>query len=195
MPKTQHSEPPHLGTASPPLISPRPAFLIAAILMAAASRFVPHPPNFTPIGAIALFGGASFANRRAAFLVPLGAMFASDLILGLHVLLPVVYACLAFNVFLGRWLCKRRRPLSVAAAAFAGSCVFFIVTNAACWALWYPRTLAGLTACYVAAIPFLRNTLLGDGFYAVVLFASLALAEWMVPAIRDQSRGAISLAN
>ena len=125
MPKTENGDPPRLGAAvpqaSPPLISPRPAFLIAAVLLATASRLVPHPPNFTPIGAIALFGGASFADRRVAFLVPLAAMFASDAILGFHVLLPVVYACFAFNAILGWWLRSRRRPLPVAAAAFAGS--------------------------------------------------------------------------
>jgi hypothetical protein len=105
MPNKEISSSPPLGAAAPhdppALISPRPAILIAAILLAAASRLVPHSPNFTPIGAIALFGGATFANRRAAVLVPLAAMFTSDLVLGLHVLLPVVYACFAFNVILG----------------------------------------------------------------------------------------------
>jgi hypothetical protein len=122
-------------------------------------------------------------------------MFMSDLVPGLHVLLPVVYACFGFNVILGWWLRTRRRPLPVAAAAFAGSCAFFVVSNAACWPLWYPRTLAGLATCYVAAIPFFRNTLLGDGFYAVVLFVSLALAERLVPAIRERPVGALSPAN
>lgn len=86
---------------------------------------------------VALFGGASFADRRAAFLAPLGAMFTSDLALGVHVLLPVVYACFAFNVVLGWWLRQRHRPLPIAAATLISSCVFFVVTNAACWALWY----------------------------------------------------------
>lgn len=170
---------------SPRLIPPRPTFLLVAILLAAASRLVPHPPNFTPIGAIALFGGASFAGRRAAFLVPLAAMFASDLVLGIHVLLPVVYACLAFNVVLGWSLRSRRGALSIACATLLGSCVFFVVTNAACWALWYPRNLAGLLTCYTAAIPFFQNTLLGDAFYTAGLFSALALAERTVPAIRE----------
>jgi hypothetical protein len=73
--------------------------------------------------------------------------------------------------------------------------VFFVVTNAACWALSYPRTVAGLATCYVAAIPFFRNTLVGDGFYAAVLFASLVLAERLVPAIRERPFGALSPAN
>jgi hypothetical protein len=172
--------------------SPRPVFLIVVVLLAAVSRLVPHPPNFTPIGAIALFGGASFADRRAAFLVPLAAIFASDLVLGIHLLLPVVYACLAFNVILGWWLRSRRRPLSVAAATLLGSCVFFVVTNSACWALWYPRTFAGLMTCYVAAIPFFRNTVLGDGVFTAGLFAALALAERLIPAVRERPLGALS---
>jgi hypothetical protein len=166
--------------------------LLVAILLAAATRLVPHPPNLTPIGAIALFGGASFADRRAAFLVPLGAMFAIDLVLGIHLLLPVVYACFDFNVVLGFWLRRRRRPVPIAAATLVGSCVFFVVINAACWALWSPRTFAGLSACYVAAIPFFRNTLLGDGLFTAVLFAALALREQLVPALRERPLGGIA---
>ena len=175
--------------APPRFLSPQPAFLLVAIVVAAASWRVSHPPNFTPIGAIALFGGASFADRRAAFLVPLGAMIASDLVLGVHVLIPVVYACFAFNVVLGWWLRRRRRPLTVAAVTLVGSCVFFLVTNAACWALWYPRTVAGLVACSVAAIPFFRYTFLGDGFYSAVLFTALVLGERLIRALREQSLG------
>ncbi len=177
---------------APSLSSPRPAFLIVAVLLAAVSRLVPHPPNFTPIGAIALFGGASFADRRAAFLVPLAAMFASDLVLGIHLLLPVVYACFAFNVVLGWWLRPRRRPLPIAFATVLGLCVFFVVTNTACWALWYPRTLAGLVTCYVAAIPFFKNTVLGDSLYTAGLFAALALAERLVPALCERALGGLS---
>lgn len=164
----------------------RPCFLIAAIALAAASRLVPHPPNFTPIGAMALFGGATFADRRAAFAAPLAAMLASDLVLGLHILMPVVYACFAFNTLLGRWAHAHRGPLTLAAATLLGSCVFFLATNAACWALWYPGTVEGLLTCYTAAAPFFRNTLIGDAFYTTALFSILALAEWMLPPIRER---------
>jgi hypothetical protein len=80
----------------------------------------------------------------------------------------------------------------VAAATLVGSSVFFVVTNAACWALWYPRTLTGLAVCYVAAIPFFRNTLLGDGLFTAVLFGALALGERLVPALRERPLGGIS---
>ena len=66
----------------------------------------------------------------------------------------------------------RRRPLPIAFATVLGLCVFFVVTNTACWALWYPRTLAGLVTCYVAAIPFFKNTVLGDSLYTAGLFAA-----------------------
>lgn len=155
------------------------------ILVAVAARLMPHPPNFTPIGALALFGGASFADRRLGFLLPLAALFISDCFLGLHVLIPVVYGSFAINVLLGRWLRGRRTFLTTAAVTFLGSLQFFLVTNFACWLLSYPHTLEGLVACYVAALPFFHNTLLGDAVFVIVLFGGLAVAERIIPAIRE----------
>ncbi|WP_460034870.1 DUF6580 family putative transport protein [Methylothermus subterraneus] len=152
--------------------------LVAMILTAAAFRLLPHPPNFTPVGAMALFGGACFADRRAAFAVPMAAMFLSDLAiglmsgdlsLGLHRLIPVVYGSFALIVCLGFWLRSRRTVLPIARATLAGSVLFFILTNFGVWALgsFYPKTWEGLVACYTAAIPFFPNTLLGDAVYAL----------------------------
>jgi hypothetical protein len=173
-------------------------FLVLAgmILAAGASRLIPHPPNFAPIGAMALFGGACFASKRLAFLVPLVAMFVSDmaisllsgdLSLGLHRLIPVVYGSFALIVCLGFWLRRRRKVVPIAGAALASSVLFFVLTNFGVWALgsWYPKTWDGLVACYVAAIPFFQNTLLGDAVYATVLFGGLALAEKGLPALRE----------
>ena len=87
---------------------PRFLFLAGMILLAAASRLIPHPPNFGPIAALALFGGAQFADKRLAFLVPLAAMFLSDLVLGLHSLIPVIYGSFALIVCLGFWLRRRQ---------------------------------------------------------------------------------------
>jgi len=175
-------------------------FLVLAgmILGAAASRLIPHPPNFAPIGAMALFGGACFAHRGAAFLVPLVAMFLSDLgigllsgdlSLGLHRLVPVVYGSFALIVCVGFWLRTRRSVASVAAATLTSSVLFFIVTNFGIWAFgsWYPKTWQGLVACYVAAVPYFRNTLLGDAVYATALFGGLALAERSFPALRERA--------
>lgn len=170
--------------------------VIGMILAAAASRLLPHPPNFAPIGAVALFGGASFASRRTAFLVPLAAMFLSDLGLGLlsgnlahglHPLIPWVYGSFALSVGLGSWLRRRRRFVPIAGASLAGSLIFYLVTNFGVWAqgALYARSWPGLLACYEAAIPFFGNTVLGDAAYAAVLFGGLALAERRLPILRE----------
>jgi len=160
--------------------------ILALILLAALARLIPHPPNFTPIGAMALFGGATLADRRLAFLLPLASLFLSDLFLGLHVLIPVVYGSFALNVLLGGWLRSRRTVLNTAAVTLLGSVQFFVVTNFACWLLWYPHTWQGLVTCYIAAIPFFQNTLAGDAVFATALFGTLALAERCFPVLREQ---------
>lgn len=160
--------------------------VIGVILAAAASRLIPHPPNLTPIAAMALFGGAHFADRRLAFLIPLAAMFLSDLVVGLHRLLPVVYASFALIVCIGFWLRPRMSALRVAGAALAGSVAFFVLTNFGVWAWgsFYPKTLDGLVAAYVAGIPFFRNTLLGDVAYTALLFGGFALLQRLTSASR-----------
>lgn len=169
-------------------------FLVLAAMVASAAlaRLIPHPPNFTPVGAMALFGGACVADRRIALLLPLAALFLSDLFLGLHVLIPVVYGSFALNVLLGRWLRSRRTAVSTTAVALLGSVQFFAVTNFACWLLYYPPTAEGLAACYVAALPFFQNTLLGDAVFATALFGTLALAERGVPVLREPAPTAVA---
>ncbi len=166
-------------------MKPQLAVLIAMVFGAAVMRLLPHLPNLTPIAAMALFGGAYFSDKRLAFLVPLSALFLSDLILGLYGQMPVVYASFALIVCIGFSLQKRRRWLPIAGAALASSVLFFVTTNFGVWLLssWYPKNLEGLVACYVAAIPFFRNTLLGDALYTAVLFGGFALAERWLPAM------------
>jgi hypothetical protein len=136
---------------------------------------------------MALFSGAYFEDRRWAFLAPLLALLLSDLVLGLYGLAPVVYASFCLIVCVGFWLRTRRRALPVAGATLAGSTLFFVLTNLGVWAAGtlYPRTLEGLIACYVAAIPFFHNTLVGDAFYSTVLFGSFFLAERSFPSLRE----------
>jgi hypothetical protein len=161
--------------------------LAGMILAATASRLVPHPPDFSPIAAIALFGGATFANKRAAFLVPLAALFLSDLVLGFYAITPVVYGAFAIIACLGLWLRRRRTVGRIAGAAIAGAFLFFALTNLGVWAIsgWYPKTPAGLIECYAAAIPFFRNTLLSNLLYATLLFGGLALTENRFARVRE----------
>ena len=170
-----------------PRMNARILALLAAILTAAALRLIPHPPNFTPIGAMALFSGAYLGRKGLAFVAPLAAMLLSDAILGFHSGMPFVYASVALIVLIGSLVASRITALTVVGAALASSVLFFIVTNFGTWLVsgMYPLTGAGLAACYVAAIPFFQNTAVGDLFYCAVLFGGFALLERAVPAVRD----------
>jgi len=171
---------------------PRFTVLAAMILAAAASRLIPHPPNFTPIAAIALFGGAQFSGKRAAFLVPLAGLFLSDLVFGFYAITPVVYGSFALTVCLGFWVRRRRSVQRTAFAAVASAVLFFVLTNFGVWAIdnLYPKTTAGLVDCYVAAVPFFRNMLLGDLLYSALLFGALAFAENRFVRLRELAVGA-----
>jgi hypothetical protein len=156
------------------------------VLVAVLAKFLPHPQNFAPIGAIALFAGAHFQNRKWAFLMPLASLFLGDLT-GLHTLMPFVYGCFLLNVLLGIWIQKQQSLDRILAATFMGSVFFYLVTNFGVWTMLetYPHTSAGLLACYTAGLPFFANTLLGDLFYTAVLFGGMAFAEWRFPAVRQ----------
>ncbi len=178
------------------MLKPRLAVLLSMIVAAAALRLLPHPPNVSPIAALALFGGAGFSDRRLAFLVPLTALFASDLVLGFYSHMEFVYASFAVIVCIGLWLRTRQSVLTVGGAALSSSVLFFVVTNFGTWATeaMYPHTLAGLLACYTAAIPFFQNTVAGDLFFTAVLFGGFALLERSFPILREQASSQPALA-
>jgi hypothetical protein len=159
--------------------------LLSAILVAAALRLVPHPPNFTPIGAMALFSGAYLGRRLLAFAAPFGALLLSDLVLGFYHGQLTVYFSVALIVVIGMVALRRVSPVRVGVAAVASSLLFFAITNFGMWLFSgiYPHTTVGLSACYVAAIPFFQNTLAGDLFYATLLFGGFRIAEILVPQI------------
>ena len=161
----------------------------ALILLAAALRIAPHPWNFTPVGAIALFSGAVLRDRRLAFFFPLLALFLGDIFIGFHKLMFVVYASFLVNVAIGLWLRDRRTVARITLATLLGAVQFFIVTNFAVWQFLsgYPHTGTGLVACYIAGVPFFWNTLAGDAFYAALLLGSYAYAERMLPSLRPVS--------
>jgi len=169
--------------------------LSAIIALTALSRLLPHLPNVTPIAAMALFGGVYLRNRRVAFFLPIAAMFVSDVVLGFTVygtvLLksqPVVYLCMLMTVVIGRFVRDKRSILKIASAIFASAVMFYVVTNFAVWAFdaLYPKTWSGLIACYTAAIPFFRNSLIGDLAFAVALFGGSAALERSFVWLREQ---------
>ncbi len=164
--------------------------ILSAIIVAAALRLVPHPPNFTPIAAMALFGGATFGRRWLAFAAPLGAMLLSDAIIGFHSGMAFVYAAFSLVVLIGWAVRSRLTPLRIGAAAVASSVLFFIVTNFGTWLTsgMYAHTFAGLAVCYAAAIPFFQNTAAGDLVYSALLFGGFALLEDAVPSLRDAGK-------
>jgi hypothetical protein len=165
----------------------RTILIFALILLAAALRLAPHPWNFTPVGAIAIFAGATVRDRRLAFLFPLLVMFATDAIIGFNKLTPLVYASFLLSVLISRFLNRKRNLLRIGGATFLGALQFFLITNFGVWAFLnsYPRTGAGLAACYIAGIPLFWNTLAGDATYATLLFGAFFLAERLAPRLRQ----------
>ena len=166
---------------------PRLFVLTGMIFAAAAARLLPHPPNFTPVAALALFGGAHFSNRGLALGVPLAALWLSDFVLGFYPGMAAVYGSFAAIVGIGLALRSRPGVGPVALATMAGSILFFLVTNFAVWAAGtlYPLTPGGLDACYVAAIPFFRNTIAGDLGFTALLFGGFALAQKRWPVLAE----------
>ncbi len=188
------------NSASRSLLTAGPLVLIALILLAALTRVLPHPPNFSPVTAIALFGGAYFANRNWALLVPLIGLFLSDLVLamvngGLYASwfsgagIWVVYGCIVLTTVLGFGMRGKVSGGSVLGFSLAGSALFFLITNFAAFTSdpMYPKTVAGLMAAYVAGIPFFKWSVLGTLFYSALLFGGFALLRARLPALRTQT--------
>ncbi len=170
------------------MVHPRAALIAGIVIAAAALRIVPHPLNFAPIGAIALFSGAQFSSKRAAVVVPLLSLLAGDFFTGFHSLMVYVYASFLVSVVLGFWLRRKKSVSRVGAATLAGAIQFFLVTNFAVWVESignYPKNVSGLAECYLAGAPSFWNTLAGDAFYVSLLFGAMALAETRFPSLRE----------
>lgn len=159
---------------------------IAFVFAAALTRLLPHPDNFTPIGAMALFGAAYFNRQALTLAIPFVALFVSDLILNNVVYRQYypeftlitswwIYAAFGLVMLSGRLLLRTSvTPGRVVAAALVSSLLFFLVTNFSVWAetTMYPKSFNGLLACYTAGLPFLKNTIMGDLFFSAVLFGT-----------------------
>lgn len=157
------------------------------ILLVAASRFLPHPPNVACVGALGLFAGCYFSGKKA-YLVPLAAMLLSDTVghlmgipgMGFYSLVSMVgvYLGVVAAVPLGRWLQNRSSHWQVPAGALMASLAFFLISNVGVWlGPWYPTTFAGLAACFTNAIPFFGYTVAGDLAFTVVMFGAWELSR------------------
>lgn len=146
------------------------------VVLGVVARLVPHPQNATPLMAIALFGGTYFA-KRWAILLPLVIVAVSDFLIGWHATVPYTWGAFALTGMLAWWIRPRPNATRILGGTLAGSVAFFLITNFGVWAAQnlYPPTAAGLWQCYVAAIPFFRNTLLGNLVYVTALFGTFAL--------------------
>ncbi|HDY72642.1 MAG TPA: hypothetical protein ENH90_00530 [bacterium] len=153
---------------------------IVFILIGVSLRLLPHPFNFTPIAAIALFGGVYFSRKLALFL-PIAVMAISDIFIGSYEikLMVFVYGSFLLCVILGFWLKKNKKWYTVLGSALLGALIFFFLTNFAVWIFtsWYPKTIVGLVQSYLMALPFFRNTILGNLFYVSVFFGAYELVK------------------
>lgn len=149
------------------------------LILAVATRFLPHPANFTAVGAIALFGGL-YLPRRYAVIGPLVVMFISDIFLGFYhpALMAAVYAGFAIMTGIGLVVRRNKKIVTVLGGTILGSMIFYLITNFAVWIFgtMYPHTWSGLINCYYLALPFFKNTLLGDLTYVSVLVGGYELA-------------------
>ncbi len=185
------------------IFSPRFLFITIAILIAAISRLLPHPFNFTPIGAMALFGGACLtpslkgARKIIAFVIPLLAMFLSDFIFqisfgyGFHNTIIYVYASFVLITCIGILINRNVRPGTIILASLISSLLFFFITNGGVWAASGMQSgFNGLISTLLAGIPFYNhevfgsfffNTIAGDLFWNLVLFGSFYFAQAKFP--------------
>lgn len=167
-------------------ITPRMILVVTAIVAAVVMRLIPHWPNFTPVAAIALFGGAYITRKSLAFLLPVAALFISDLFLGFHSTMVAVYVGMMITVGLGMALRNRVKAGNVVIASLVSSVIFFLITNFASWLsgmMPYSPDFSGLMMAYAAGIPFFNNGMLGDLFYSTVLFGGFYLIALRYPSL------------
>ena len=157
--------------------------VLVIIVAAALFRCIPHPPNFAPTVALALFAGSRLDNRLNALLIVGISMLIGDLILGAHAVMWATYLSLALIVLLGRATSFSSMRRSLIPTALISSTIYFVVTNFAVWhSGWmkalYPATTQGLLDCYTAALPFFGHSVVGDLFYTTVLFGAYKLVTY-----------------
>ena len=165
--------------------------VIALILFASFTRIIPHMPNFSPIGAMALFGGAYLSNKYYAFIIPILSLWLSDIIINNFILnyydqftwfypgFIWQYASFGIIILMGYFLLKKITLKKVLMTSIGSSLIFFVITNFGVWASgsMYPLNVNGLISCFVLAIPFYKGTLLGFLFYSSFLFGVFEMSK------------------
>ncbi len=161
------------------------SFLIAIIVLTAFSRIVPHMPNFSPLGAIGLFGAAHFDKKWKAFLIPIAAIWLSDLFINNVIYAQYYpqftwfyegfywqYGSYLLITVAGLAIFNKINTSKVLTGALASTVIFFLISNFGCWigSTFYPQNFSGLITCYIAGIPFAKGTLLSDLVYSGILF-------------------------
>ncbi len=180
---------------------PRTLVLVSMIFIAAIARLIPHPWNFTPIAAMALFGGVYFSNKLQAFAVTILSLLLSDVLTIVFInnsftslskyMVSLgelsIIAGFIITVSLGIIISNRTSVRNLIGASHCSSVIFFLLTNMAVWNNdpLYPQNFSGLIACYVAGLPFFRNEILGDLFYTAVLFSSFFIVRMKFPRVAE----------
>lgn len=153
--------------------------LILVIGFAALYRVLPHPPNVSPVAAMALFAGSHFRHKFLALLVPLLVMLLSDFVIGWHSSILYVYGALSLTVLIGFSLRTNAKAQHIAIAALGACGLFFLISNFGAWhnSAFYPQTAAGLWMAYAAGVPFLQYSLLGDAVFCLLFFGGFKLYQ------------------
>ena len=166
--------------------------ILLVIGIAVLSRLLPHPLNVSPLAGIALFGAAAFKNRGLAILIPIFAFWLSDVILNntlyrgfydgvtlVHSGMIWTYGAMILIALVGFLALRKISLPRLVGASLSSSLLFFALSNFGVWVsgTMYPKTIEGLVACYVAAIPFFQNTVAGDLFYTLAIFGGVAVAQ------------------
>lgn len=150
--------------------------VLLIVIFGVICRLIPHPPNFSPVTAIALFGGLNFSDKRIAFSIPLIVLFLSDLILGISVINLFVYTGFLTIVFLGTKI-KSIKFGNIILSSF----IFFLISNFGVWIIGYPKNIEGLILCYTMAIPFFGYSIAGDLFFGYLFKFSFGKISSILP--------------
>ena len=152
--------------------------IIGFIILGVLTRIIPHPPNFTAIGAVALFGGAFIKDKKLSFIIPVFIMMLSDLILGYSMVISV-YISFIIMVLIGSLLQKKQNGIRIINTTLIASLIFFLITNFSVFltSSLYPKNIIGLIECYTLAIPFFINTVMGNVIYSLIMFYSFNMIQ------------------